>query len=150
MFNFKNKKMKKYLFIIVAFSCLFIGGWSVINNISDVNSITKNNIEALSIGDNPSQWYQATKYDIQQKYKIKKMSGAINGYWISMILQNFIDLDDFINTANNQGISYELELVNCHKRVCVDTTIQQQYACPGNQNSFVVCHDSCDHSENQL
>lgn len=142
--------MRKILLFVFLIASISLAGLKAFNNQSVIESFVRDNIEALTDGDFNQQWYEVTRYELAKKYQITKLSAYLSSYYVNMIFQNDNYLQQFVCYATQCNVEYTIELVDCHRRVCVETTIPQYIMCPGTQDYFEVCSSYCDHSNNQI
>jgi hypothetical protein len=144
--------MRKRNKIVLSVSCVAASAVMIYisNQRTKFSEVISSNIEALVSGDdNHEPYYQVTKYELAKKLRITNLSGTITGFWLFMIIETPEELANLNNLASQKGITFTTENVDCHKRVCLDTTIAQNIECLGNAKHFEMCHSSCDHSNNQ-
>ena len=137
------KKLLKILGVVAVCATFAVVAYNQVNAKPE-NPILAKNIEALSQseGGGNISYYKVTKYAISRLFKVVKVNGNAS-----------VSLGALLTAAQVEAQisgSIECEPVDCHKRVCCNTTIRPPYDCPYNDTDWQMCHSQCNHSENQL
>lgn len=144
LFLTKNIKiMKKKIFMACAalvMSAAAIVGVKAYNYYS-MPELMKANLEALATRDVNRPFYKIALYELSSRVKITK--GNTN---IGINEGDILSLDE-INAYLNFGI--EWERIDCHKRHCLSTKIEQAIDCIPDHR-WVACHSQCNHADNQM
>ena len=148
LFITKNIKfMKQYFFMAVAtlvVSATAIVGVKAYNHYS-MPELMKANLEALTQNDVNGPFYKIAKYELSSRAKITKVGTNMNTN-IGIEKGDILSLGDLNAYV---GFEIEWEIIDCHKRQCLSTTIEQTIDCIPDRK-WVACHSQCNHADNQM